>query len=103
MAEQIDLTTPETKPSNALYKVSELHFFGLDGPAAGKMIHAQLKGANGEVKGHTYNSSTTPTAAALLTSLNTANNSAGTSMIKRVYNRLIADGVLDGTVSGTPD
>lgn len=41
--------------------------------------------------------------AALLSALNTSNNSgANPSLIKRVYNRLITDAVIVGTVNGTP-
>lgn len=97
MAEAIDLAVPETKPANPRYKLERLT---LDIEA--KTIYVQLLGANGESLSATYGPSTTPTGAALLSALNTSNNST-TSLIKRVYNRLLADGYLSGAVSGTPD
>lgn len=96
MAEQIDLTTPEAKPANPSYHLERLT---LDIDAG--TIHVQLKGANGEALSKVYDKSTTPTGAALLSALNTSNNST-TSLIKRVYQRLTADGVIAGTISGTP-
>lgn len=99
MAEQVNLTVAETKPSNNSYSL-ERFTIDLSGT---KTIHIQLKGQNGEAKSVSYNNSTNPTAATLISNLNTSNNSAGTSLVKRIYNRLIADGHLSGTVSGTPD
>lgn len=96
MAEQVDLITPETKPSNPSYHLERLT---LDIDA--QRIYVQLKGANGEAISKVYDQTTTPTGAALLSSLNTSNNSV-TSLIKRVYQRLTTDGVLAGIISGTP-
>lgn len=56
MAEQIDLTTPEVKPSNSTYHLERLT---LDIDAA--RIYVQLKGANGEAISKVYDSTTTPT------------------------------------------
>lgn len=97
MAEQIDLSVAEVKPSNTGYHLERIT---LDIDA--RMIFVQLKGANGEALSKVYNDQTTPTGAALLSALNTSNNSAGTSLIKRVYNRLLTDNILVGAVSGTP-
>lgn len=47
-----------------------------------------------------YDSFTTPTGATLLHNLNIGNFSS-TSLIRFAYNRLILDGVISGTVSGT--
>lgn len=94
MAEQIDLTVAETKPVNPNYHLERLT---LDIDAG--TIYVQLRGANGESISKLYDKNTTPTGLTLLTALNTSNNSV-TSLIKRVYTRLIADGVLTGTVSG---
>jgi hypothetical protein len=43
-----------------------------------------------------------PSGATLLNALNTANLSTN-SLVKRIFNRLVADGYISGTVSGTPD
>ncbi len=94
--ERVDLSVPETK-SNTSYHVQRLT---LDLDASTIMV--ELKGVNGEALTKIYNQNSTPTGAALLSSLNVSNNSAGTSLIKRVYNRLLADGVVAGMVSGTP-
>lgn len=48
-----------------------------------------------------YDSTTTPTGAALIVSLNKANLST-TSLEKRILNQLISSGLIAGTVSGTP-
>lgn len=98
MAERVDLTAAETKPNCTFYELERLTI-----DVKQKSIAAQLLGTNGESKSVVYNSTTSPTGASLLSTLNTSNNSAGTSLIKRVYNRLIADGVLVGSVSGSPD
>ena len=43
-----------------------------------------------------------PTGAVLLHSLNIGNFSGTTSLVHAVFNRLITDGYISGTVSGTP-
>lgn len=97
MAEQIDLVTPETKPVNPTYHLERLT---IDVDA--QTIFVQLKGANGEAVSKVYDKTTTPTASALLHTLNTANFSGPTSLVRAIYNRLIADGVFAGSVSGVP-
>jgi hypothetical protein len=57
--------------------------------------------AGGDPIGKTYDSFTTPTGATLLHSINSGNFSAS-SLVKAVYTRLIADGVITGTVGGIP-
>lgn len=94
MAEQITLAVPETKPVNTSYRVSRLV---LDWD--GRQIVVQLRGTNGEDKSHHYNGAV---ALALMNQLNTANLSTN-SLHKRVLQRLTADGVVSGTLSGTPD
>lgn len=64
-------------------------------------IVAVLTCAGGAPITKQYDSFTTPTGATLLHSLNTGNFSVN-SLVKAVYNRLITDGVIAGTVSGTP-
>lgn len=94
MAEQLDLTTPETKPTNSFYKVERISF---DWPA--KIISISLVGQNGEAKSHSYTGTTAQT---LMIALNKVDLSV-LSLHKRILNRLITDGVISGTVSGVPD
>lgn len=98
MAERVDLSVAETKPNCTFYELERLTI-----DVKAKTILAQLLGTNGESKSVVYNSQSTPTGASLLSSLNTSNNSTGTSLIKRVYNRLLTDGVIAGSVSGSAD
>lgn len=96
MPESVDLTAPIAKPSITNYA---LDYLTLD--VGNSSILVVLKGNTGDTIQKVYNSTTTPTGASLLSALNTSNNST-TSLIKRVYNRLISDGVLVGSVSGSP-
>lgn len=98
MSEQVTLTAPITKPNQTLWALAEFTI-----SLRHNIIRISLQGNNGEGKGVVYDASTTPTAKALLTALNTSNNSAGTSMIKRIFNQLIANGHISGTVGGAPD
>jgi hypothetical protein len=98
MSERVDLTAAETKPNCTFYELERLTI-----DVKAKSITAQLLGTNGESKSIVYNALTTPTGASLLSALNTSNNSAGTSLIKRVYNRLLADNAIAGAISGSPD
>lgn len=96
--ERVDLTTPVTPPTLSNYHLERLI---IDVDLC--VISAQLKGTNGEALVKIYNSTTVPTCATLLTQLNKANFSGGNpSLIRVIYNRLITDGVIVGTVSGVP-
>ena len=96
-AEQVDLTTPITKPTTNYYRVVLLT---LDWDAA--YIAIRLKGQNGEFLDFIYRDELPLTeATTLMTTLNTANLSTN-SLHKRILNKLVADGKLAGTVSGTP-
>lgn len=64
-------------------------------------IVASLVCAGGDPISKQYDAFSTPTGATLLHSLNIGNFSTN-SLIKAVYNRLITDGVIAGTVSGIP-
>lgn len=92
--EQIDLTSPEIKPSNTYYRVERLT---LDWPA--KAIYVQLKGTNGEAKSFSYSGDI---AQILMIALNTANLSIK-SLHRRIMERLVTDGLIDGTISGAVD
>lgn len=87
--EQLDLTTPVT-----WYRVSRL---SMDWPA--QHIWIRLAGPNGEDLAHTYVGAQ---ATALMTALNKANLSTK-SLHKRIIEQLVADGVLAGTISGSPE
>lgn len=65
-------------------------------------IVAQLVCPGGDPISKQYDAFSTPTGATALTSINRGNFSGATSLIRFVYNRLITDGVISGTVSGTP-
>ena len=91
--EQVDLAVPVIPPSITSWRVSLLH---LDWPGA--QIQIGLLGPNGETAGHVYSGLD---AMNLMTALNTANLSVK-SLHRRVMERLIADGRLLGTISGTP-
>jgi hypothetical protein len=95
MAEQIDLAAPEVlSVTNSTYQVDRLE---LDWGAA--RVHVTVKGSNGERRAFEYNGATATT---MMVSLNTANLSTQ-SLQRRILARLITDGKLAGTISGTPD
>lgn len=91
--EQIDLTVPITAPSTSTYRVIRLI---LDWPNG--EIDITLADENGKTATFGYRNAE---ATALMLTLNTANLSVK-SLHKRILEKLIADGKLAGTVSGTP-
>lgn len=94
MAELITLTAPVVPPSVTDYRVTGLILnFG------GQKLSVELTGTNGERLTHNYVGSTAVT---LMVSLNKA-NLATKSLQRRILERLVADGVLAGTISGSPD
>lgn len=93
--EAVTLTTPIAKPATSSCTLTSLY---LD--IAATRIVATLSCNNGDQITKQYDSFSTPTGATLLSSLNVSANSAGNSLIKKVYARLIADGVMAGTVTG---
>lgn len=119
--EKIALTTPETKPSNAEYR---LRVFSVvfDDPATASQdegaLTIELAGQNGEPVNCRYTSATTPTATTLINGLNKANlasaytgNATSGSLRQRIYHRLVVMNeaptvcngkVLAGTLSGNP-
>lgn len=94
--EAVTLTTPIVKPATATCQLDTLV---LD--IKGGRIIATLGCNNGDVINKQYDATTTPTGVSLLSTLNQSNNSAGNSLIKKVYTRLNVDGVVVGTVAGT--
>lgn len=94
MAERLDLTVPETTPAITTYAVT---YLCLDWSNA--RITVEFTGTNGEKKAHSWEGATATT---LMVALNKANLTAN-SLQRRVLAKVTADGVLAGTVSGTPD
>ena len=81
-------------PAVSDFTVSELYF---NWPR--QVISVVLTGAAGQVQTHSWNGSTATT---LMTQLNKANLSV-TSLHRRVLNQLISDGVIAGSVAGSPE
>lgn len=96
MAETVQLTTPEVTPEvrTTDYRVI---YLALDWANALIVIH--LRGTNGERKEHRYIGST---ATALMTQLNKLDLTVK-SLHRRILERLIADGAIAGSISGSPD
>lgn len=92
MPEIITLTTPVPAVTN--YRVAELHLC-----YSAAFIRVVLQAPAGEMTSHEYSGSV---ATALLNQLNVANLST-TSLHKRVIQRLVSDGKIAGTISGSPD
>ena len=92
--ETLTLTAAIVPPSITSYRVSLLQL-DWDGAA----ITIRLRGPNNEQREHIYSGSTATT---LMNQLNTLNMST-TSLHKRLLQRLVSDGVLAGTVTGSPD
>lgn len=92
--EQFDLTNAITYPSTTNYRVLRLDLNWADA-----YIHIELRGTNGERFEYAYRGAV---ATNLMIALNKANLSIK-SLHRRVLEQLDADGILDGTISGTPD
>lgn len=116
--EKINLTNPETKPSNNEYRIERLIIQNDDPNTTNDegFINIQLIGQNGESLNCVYNSITNPTATFLIIALNKANlsvaynNNATTgSLRQRIFHRLvvmnestvICGKTLVGTLAGT--
>jgi hypothetical protein len=105
MAEELTLSTPETKPAvtNNSYQVIFTTFDWV-----GQTIVINVRGQNGEMiytgyGGPMATQAEKDEATKLMRTLNTANLSTK-SMQKRILEKLVADGkVPSGTVTGTPD
>ena len=91
--EQIDLTAPITTPATTNYRVVRLF---LDWPNG--LINIDLADENGKITAFQY---TNAAATSLMIFLNTANLSIK-SLHRRILEKLVADGKLAGTISGTP-
>lgn len=91
--EQLDLTTPITAPSTTNYKVTHLAMEWTSG-----VIDITLADNQGRTQTYTYNGAE---GQALMLALNTANLSVK-SLQRRILEKLVVDGKLIGTISGTP-
>ena len=109
--ERVDLTVPETKPSNTSYHIERT---SQDFDAG--LFYIYLKGVNGESATCLYSASPAPTGAFLNNALNKANfatvyagNATTGSLKQRIFHRLVVMGeaanvcgkILVGTVAGT--
>ena len=94
MAEQITLVTPAVPQVLTDYQVVYLEF-DWDEPR----IAIRLRGPSGERIGHHYVGGTATT---LMRMRNQVDLST-TSLQRRVLQRLVADGVISGAISGVPD
>jgi hypothetical protein len=94
MAEIITLTTPVTTPNVTTWRVV---FLGLDWESA--TISMGLRGSGGEKLNHAY---TGPNATTLMIALNKANLTSN-SLHRRILTQLHTDGIVVGTISGSPD
>lgn len=111
MAETLTLTIAETKPANPKYDIAGINETWL--PAGQEAIEIRLVGVNGEVKTVLYGPlgligptglvvPGSPTGATLLKAQNKMNFSVN-SRQKRIFQQLITDNVIAGTVTGVPD
>lgn len=96
MAETIILTTPEVTPQITTTDYRVVYLL-LEWEQAFIVIH--LRGTNGERKVARYEGSEATT---LMQTLNKANLSIK-SLHCRILEKLIADGKLSGSISGSPD
>jgi len=92
--EQIDLTTPITQPSITNYRLNKLDLRWLD-----QHIRIELVADSGEVIEHSYDGDI---ARNLMIALNKMDLSVK-SLQRRVMEKLIADGIISGAISGAPD
>lgn len=93
--ESVNLTTPILRTAtNCALDTVELH-------VVERRIVAFLACNNGDTINKQYDAFTTPTGAALLSTLNVSTNTAANSLIRKVYARLALDGIAVGTVTGT--
>ncbi len=95
-AEQVDLTAPDqVQAGTSVYIIKELNF-----DWGNKTIVIVLRGSGGEHKEVVYREE--DGSVTLMRSLNKADLSTK-SLHRRVMEKLIADGRLAGSISGTPD
>lgn len=97
MSEAITLTSPLVTTVETI-ALKSLHIDREE-----KRVEIHWREVGGAVRQATYDDSTSPTGAQLLTALNTANLTSN-SLIKRTLARLQADGHIGaGAITGTPE
>lgn len=97
VAQEVHTLTVPTSVTTTTYTITNVV---LD--AQNSRIRVELVSNTGVILTKVYDSTTTPTGATLLHTLNTSNFSVN-SLIKQAYNRLVTDGVIPaGSVGGTP-
>ena len=94
-AEQVNLTTPITKPPINSYKIDSI-VLNVTGATITIVL---IDPVSGEKPVFSYYG---PTATALMNALNKVDLSVK-SLQQRIFERLIAEGKIAGTVSGVPD
>lgn len=94
MPEQITLAVPVPAPSRTGLTLKRLSLEPIE-----QRVYIELAGNDGQVLAHHYEGAE---AAALLRALNTANLTAN-SLHKRLFAKLIADGVIAGSITGSPN
>ena len=99
MAEQIDLTTPIQTPNLTGYRVLKLSLFRGFTSQDSTIDITLIANVGGQLFNYTYSG---PTAFNLIFALNTANLQTK-SLERRILERLVADGILIGSVNGTPN
>lgn len=106
MPERVNLATPKAKPPGTAIELERLLI-----DLKAKSVFLQWLYDNGDAGSAAYPTpapvdaqgvATQPTGAVLIAGLNVANLSTR-SLVRRIYERLLADGHLAGTVAGSPD
>jgi hypothetical protein len=95
MAELLTLTTPEV----TTITVTDWRVIGLSLQWEQALILVQVRGSNGERREFRYEGAVATT---MMTALNKADLPTK-SLIRRILERLVADGKFAGAVAGTPD
>ena len=93
--ERVDVTAPIVKTITN-WKVTVFNARPEEG-----IIFVEVMANTGETRSKIYSPTTTPSGPTLISNLNTANLTTR-SLYQRILDRLIADGVIEGTVAGTP-
>lgn len=94
MAERLILTIPAVPAIDVDYRLVSLAFDWGE-----ETLAIRLLGAGGQRVGHQY---TGATAVSLMRALNKADFSA-VSLQRRVLQRLVADGIVNGAIAGAPE
>lgn len=103
MAERVTLTKPITKPA-----ITGLALAKLTIDVEARSVYVEWRHDDGTLGSAAYPTplpaghEAQPTGEQLFAALNTANLTSN-SLIKRIYQRLVTDGYIAGTITGAPD